>query len=145
MKTQNSANQDNRRPPPGRRHRPPERSCRWVRLLIVPAVVFMATCAVGPAEHAVAARPVTQDSQLGDRAAERDLMVERQIRARDIRDPRVLAAMQAVPRHRFVPAALHEAAYADTPLPIGQGQTISQPYIVAYMTEALQLPSQAHS
>ncbi len=143
MKTQNSANQDNRRPPPGRRHRPPERSCRWVRLLIVPAVGFMATCAVGPAEQAVSVGPVMQDSQLGDRAAERDLMVERQIRARDIRDPRVLAAMQAVPRHRFVPDELHEAAYADTPLRIGQGQTISQPYIVAYMTEALRLPPAA--
>ena len=67
-------------------------------------------------------------------------MVEQQIQARDIGDPRVLAAMCTVPRHRFVPADLQEMAYADTPLPIGQGQTISQPYIVAYMTEALALP-----
>ena len=50
---------------------------------------------------------------------------------RDVRDPRVLAAMRAVPRHRFVPAAQAAEAYADHPLPIGEGQTISQPYIVA--------------
>jgi len=62
-------------------------------------------------------------------------MVEEQLRARDIEDPRVLAAMGRVPRHLFVPAALRFRAYADHPLPIGNGQTISQPYIVALMTE----------
>ena len=71
MKTQNTANQDHRRPPPGRKHRPPERPCRGVRLLAVLPVGFMATCAVGPAEHAVSAGPVTQDSQLGDRGRTR--------------------------------------------------------------------------
>ncbi len=111
--------------------------------LMVLLVGFMVTCAVGPAEHVVSAGLVTQDSQSSDRAAERDLMVERQIRARDIRDPRVLAAMQAIPRHRFIPNELQEVAYADNPLPIGHGQTISQPYIVAYMTEALRLPPDA--
>ena len=69
--------------------------------------------------------------------ARRQRMVEDQIRARGIKDPRVLAAMAAVPRHRFVPEAQAGSAYEDTPLPIGEGQTISQPYIVAYMTEAL--------
>jgi protein-L-isoaspartate(D-aspartate) O-methyltransferase len=64
-------------------------------------------------------------------------MVEEQIVARGVRDPRVLAAMRAVPRHRFVPAGMIGAAYDDSPLPIGFGQTISQPYIVAYMSEAL--------
>ena len=54
-----------------------------------------------------------------------------------MRDPRVLAALRAVPRHRFVPEAYREGAYDDGPLPIGQGQTISQPYIVAVMTEQL--------
>lgn len=66
-------------------------------------------------------------------------MVEKQIRQRGIRTPRVLAAMEKVPRHLFVPAALRDQAYADHPLPIGEGQTISQPYIVALMTDSLNL------
>jgi len=74
-----------------------------------------------------------------DYARERRIMVETQIRARGVRDPRVLAAMTKVPRHLFVPERLRGQAYADEPLPIGGDQTISQPYIVAYMTEALGL------
>ena len=70
-------------------------------------------------------------------ASRRRAMVADQIEARDVRDRRVLDAMRTVPRHRFVPPALIARAYDDTPLPIGYGQTISQPYIVAYMTEAL--------
>jgi len=66
-------------------------------------------------------------------------MVEVQIRARGVNDDRVLAAMRKVPRHLFVPAELQPVAYGDEPLPIGEGQTISQPYIVAYMTAALEL------
>jgi len=66
-------------------------------------------------------------------------MVAEQIAARGVRDPRVLAAMQQIPRHLFAPAASLEEAYGDFPLPIGHGQTISQPFIVAYMTEGLQL------
>ncbi len=62
-------------------------------------------------------------------------MVERQLRGRDITDRRVLDAMSRVPRHRFVPEAVIDDAYTDRPLPIGQGQTISQPYIVALMTQ----------
>lgn len=72
-------------------------------------------------------------------AEQRRAMVERQLRARGIKDSRVLEAMQAVPRHLFVPPAVAAAAYADEPLAIGEGQTISQPYIVAAMTEALEL------
>ncbi len=64
-------------------------------------------------------------------------MVEEQIARRGVRDARVLAAMAAVPRHLFVPEALRDRAYEDGPLPIGEGQTISQPYIVAFMTEAI--------
>jgi len=64
-------------------------------------------------------------------------MVEKQLRRRGIRDPAVLAAMLAVPRHEFVPAEFRSRAYEDVPLPIGGGQTISQPYIVAAMTFAL--------
>jgi protein-L-isoaspartate(D-aspartate) O-methyltransferase len=66
-------------------------------------------------------------------------MVDEQIAARDIKDPRVLEAMRRVPRHEFVPEAMRGNAYLDSPLPIGHDQTISQPYIVAYMTEALEL------
>ena len=64
---------------------------------------------------------------------QRTKMVQAQIEARGIRDPRVLAAMRDVPRHEFVPEALRDKAYEDHPLPIGEGQTISQPYIVAVM------------
>lgn len=67
--------------------------------------------------------------------AARRRMVEEQLAARDIRDPRVLEAMLRVPRHRFVPEALAAEAYDDHPLSIGHGQTISQPYIVALMTQ----------
>ena len=66
-------------------------------------------------------------------------MVERQIRKRGIQDPRVLNAMRSVPRHLFVPSSLRGSAYGDEPLAIGEGQTISQPYVVASMTEALEL------
>lgn len=66
-------------------------------------------------------------------------MVERQIANRDVQDPAVLQAMRAVPRHEFVPQKYLDQAYADHPLPIGHGQTISQPYIVALMTEKLDL------
>jgi protein-L-isoaspartate(D-aspartate) O-methyltransferase len=68
---------------------------------------------------------------------ERRRMVARQLAARGIRDPRTLAAMAAIPRHCFVPATLGAAAYDDAPLPVGHGQTISQPYMVALMTEVL--------
>ncbi len=71
--------------------------------------------------------------------AERELMIARQLKARGIEDARVLDAMRLVPRHEFVPEAVRDYAYSDEPLPIGEGQTISQPYMVAIMTEALQL------
>lgn len=71
------------------------------------------------------------------RADERKIMVERQIAARGIEDPRVLTAMLEIPRHLFIPPPYDRAAYDDNPLPIGNGQTISQPYIVALMTELL--------
>ena len=69
----------------------------------------------------------------------RKQLVERHIKAKGISDPNVLAAMQAVPRHNFVPPNLLSVAYADRPLPIGEGQTISQPYVVALMSEILEL------
>lgn len=66
-------------------------------------------------------------------------MVDRQLAGRDIVDPQVLRVMRRVPRHLFVPERVREYAYADHPLPIGEEQTISQPYIVAFMTQALEL------
>lgn len=70
---------------------------------------------------------------------DRRLMVENQIRARGVSDQNVLAALRKVPRHLFVPEFEKSSSYSDGPLPIGHGQTISQPYIVAYMTELLEL------
>ncbi len=74
-------------------------------------------------------------------SSERDHMVDTQIRARGVVDERVLAAMRRVPRDRFVPEEHQARAYDDTPLPIGFDQTISQPYIVAYMSEVLETRS----
>ncbi len=70
---------------------------------------------------------------------EREVMVEKQIEARGVKDKLVLAAMRKVPRHLFVPRSWRNQAYTDGPLPIGEGQTISQPYIVALMTELLNM------
>ncbi len=72
-----------------------------------------------------------------DYSSERERMVIEQIEARGISDPKVLSAMRTVKRHHFVPEALRSSAYGDHPLPIGEGQTISQPYIVALMTEVI--------
>jgi protein-L-isoaspartate(D-aspartate) O-methyltransferase len=80
-----------------------------------------------------------QESMEAQYARLRDRMVTDQIQGRDVSDPRVLAAMRSVPRHRFVPEELRAEAYDDTPLPIGEGQTISQPYIVGLMSQLLEL------
>ncbi len=82
----------------------------------------------------------SRSSEAGDSAAERKArreMVEQQIAARDVTDPRVLAALRSVPRHEFVPGGVRGLAYEDFPLPIGEAQTISQPYIVGIMTQLL--------
>jgi protein-L-isoaspartate(D-aspartate) O-methyltransferase len=84
-------------------------------------------------------RPARHVSRDDDPARAREAMVAAQIEERGVHDPRTLAAMRKVPRHLFIPAALAGEAYADHPLPIGHGQTISQPYVVAFMTEALGL------
>jgi protein-L-isoaspartate(D-aspartate) O-methyltransferase len=81
----------------------------------------------------------TAGRSAGDWEARRIRMIDSQLRARGISDPRVLEAMRKVPRHLFVPEAYRSRAYEDGPLPIGHDQTISQPYIVAYMSEALEL------
>jgi len=84
-------------------------------------------------------RPLHEHRAFGERVQERQKMVSWQIEARAVEDPNVLKAMRIVPRHAFIRATEQRYAYADTPLPIGLDQTISQPYIVAFMTEALQL------
>ncbi|HTO13370.1 MAG TPA: protein-L-isoaspartate(D-aspartate) O-methyltransferase [Candidatus Binatia bacterium] len=78
----------------------------------------------------------------GRYARDRERMVEEQLAARGVTDPRVLAALRRVPRHRFVQEALRERAYGDHPLPIGEEQTISQPFIVGLMTSLLELTGQ---
>ncbi len=83
--------------------------------------------------------PMRDHTGRGAYMAEREDMVRTQIEARGIADPRVLEALRRVPRDRFVPDDLARESYGDRPLPIGQGQTISQPYIVALMTEAARI------
>ncbi|HHP7234457.1 MAG TPA: protein-L-isoaspartate(D-aspartate) O-methyltransferase [Desulfobacterales bacterium] len=100
---------------------------RRLRMVTVGLLVAAATTA-----------PAGETSDFGTQRAE---MVQHQIAARGVSDPRVLQSMRKVPRHRFVPEGLRAQAYSDRPLPIGEGQTISQPYIVALMTEALSLQS----
>lgn len=97
---------------------------RWLRLLMVAGSTLgsVASCAAAPE---------------GDRLRTQRLALVRSIEEQGVRDSVTLAAMRAVPRHEFVPAALRGAAYLDEPLPIGHEQTISQPYIVAFMTEAI--------
>lgn len=108
--------------------------CALAAILIYPAATFV--CQSPSSEQASTAS--------GSRAKNsyrqtRESMVRQQIEARGVRDERVLKALRKVPRHLFVPTAMQPFAYRDSPLPIGQGQTISQPYIVAFMTEALAL------
>jgi protein-L-isoaspartate(D-aspartate) O-methyltransferase len=100
------------------------------------AAIFAAwLTAIAGCDRAMAGRqPAATDA-----TAARTRMVDEQLAARDIRNPRVLDAMKRVPRHEFVPEPLRDRAYIDSPLPIGHDQTISQPYIVAYMTEGLEL------
>lgn len=82
---------------------------------------------------------ISESGTKGDFKAMREKMVETQIKARGIKDYRVLSAMLKIERHLFVPETLRSSAYSDQPLPIGEGQTISQPYIVALMTDLLEL------
>jgi len=105
----------------------------FVPSLILSFLCFSLLCLPGcAAEPSAAPKGAKADAY----EAERRQMVERQIRAQGVRDRSVLDALRRVPRHRFVPKEIEHLAYEDTPLPIGHDQTISQPYIVAYMTEA---------
>ncbi len=104
-------------------------------LIVAATLVLMFWADVGNGEDSKRRPPANADPRWSDRMD----MVENQIVSRGIKDPRVLDAMRSVQRHRFVPAALESEAYDDHPLPIAEGQTISQPYIVAIMTELLEL------
>ena len=84
---------------------------------------------------AIASATASAEPAVDRFAAARERMVVEQLEARDITDARVLTAMRSVPRHELVPADRRDEAYEDTPVPIGHGQTISQPYIVALMSE----------
>jgi len=114
---------------------------RFEKRILLPLLsILLLQCTLSrnefPGLTTVAAQ-ASADSEQQRQARQR--MVEVQIAARGVRDKRVLAAMQNIPRHLFVPAQMLPYAYADEPLPIGHGQTISQPYIVAFMSEALEL------
>src|SRR5512139_2525652 len=106
------------------------RKIEWA-ILIVFLVLTVPRCTDG--------KRVSESNPEEDFKVMREKMVETQIKARGVKDPRVLSAMLKVERHRFVPRDLQTSAYSDQPLPIGEGQTISQPYIVALMTELLEL------
>ncbi len=105
---------------------------RGLRVPVAPPWPAIAGCLI-----LLLAMPAALTAQ--ERQEEREEMVNRQIAARGVSDERVLQAMRTVPRHRFVPERLSRSAYNDHPLPIGEGQTISQPYIVALMTETLEV------
>ena len=106
----------------------PDRPRRFTPPGVLAALILAAGGALAADEHA--------DDDWRERA---DAMVRTQIEARGVRDPRVLAAFRDVPRQRFVPPEYRARAFEDGPLPIGHGQTISQPYVVASMTEQLAL------
>jgi protein-L-isoaspartate(D-aspartate) O-methyltransferase len=100
-------------------------------------------CLAALAAVGCSARVPPDQADRTDWAAQRRQLVDEQLRARGIRNERVLTVMGRVPRHEFVPASVREFAYADSALPIGEGQTISQPYVVALMTEAAE-PQPGH-
>jgi protein-L-isoaspartate(D-aspartate) O-methyltransferase len=113
----------------------------WFLMLIVLFPHTLSSPPVGRSE--TGEEPSRADwTELPETREARERMVQEQIVARGVRDPRVLEALRKVPRHRFVPPAMQPSAYEDSALPIGMGQTISQPYVVAFMTEALELQPQ---
>jgi protein-L-isoaspartate(D-aspartate) O-methyltransferase len=108
-------------------------------LLLAPLAFLLAAGGNSLGASASRASRSARASEPSPQEREREAMVREQLELRGIRDKRVLEAMRTVPRHRFVSERLRPDAYADRPLPIGRGQTISQPYVVAFMAEALRL------
>lgn len=119
------------------RSRPLRESAMWLALGLVLMLPASTPDCQAPPGSRIATSPVIRETAEALKA--RELMVQRQIVARGVRNLRVLQAMRRVPRHLFVPPAMQPYAYLDSPLTIGYEQTISQPYIVAFMTEALML------
>lgn len=115
----------------------PKKPAVWLAMAVVLLLPATTHVCQRPPSSQVATAPVTQDTNAHRKA--RRAMVQQQIAARGVRDQRVLDAMRKVPRHLFVPPAMQHYAHMDSPLLIGHEQTISQPYIVAFMTEALAL------
>src|SRR5208282_5801753 len=113
----------------------------WFLMMIVLFPYTLPSPPVGQSETKEE-RSRADSPELQETRETRERMVQEQIVARGIRDARVLEALRKVPRHRFVPLAIQPSAYNDSALPIGLGQTISQPYVVAFMTEALELKPQ---
>jgi len=114
---------------------------RWLvvlLILLVAAIIILASLRLWPSSLPDTSQ-ITPTSEEDPYTPERLKMVSETIEARGVKNPAVLEAMLSVPRHRFVPEEFLGQAYEDHPLPIGYGQTISQPYIVAWMTELLEL------
>jgi protein-L-isoaspartate(D-aspartate) O-methyltransferase len=111
------------------------------RLLTLATLAALATACRSESNPPARSRPPATSAtpSAPDWTGPRDRMVDESIAGRGVADARVLQAMRRVPRHELVPAALRDRAYQDRPLPIGHGQTISQPYVVAAMTEAAEL------
>lgn len=109
--------------------------------LIVLSFLIVSVCGAGEEPREPDTRPPTPQipETTDDRSAERNRLVDKSIVGAGITDPAVVDAMRAVPRHEFVPPEHRSAAYRNQPLPIGHGQTISQPYVVAYMTAVLEV------
>jgi protein-L-isoaspartate(D-aspartate) O-methyltransferase len=121
----------------GRGRRRPAATAAVAALLAAFGCAAVAVGAAAGAAPGPDGRSATPGTARDPHAAARKRMIKEQIERRGVRDPRVLRAMESVPRHLFVPDAWRDRAYEDGPLPIGKGQTISQPYIVAFMTEAI--------
>jgi len=117
-------------------------SARAIASLFCLVSLTALSCTVDPPPKSTVAAGQSVATVTDSFAARREAMVTRQIRARGISSPAVLEAMRTVPRHEFVPLAARRVAYADRPVEIGFQQTISQPYIVAYMTEAADISPQ---
>ncbi len=119
---------------------------RWLhRFVMLIAALALSGCGAAPAPTGLPDRtagpPPGETAEAERLAQEREDMVQDTIVGRGVADQRVIEAMRRIPRHLFVPEDFRSLAYSDDPLPIGYGQTISQPYIVALMTEALELES----
>jgi len=109
----------------------------WPRVVLIGLIALSAVFSMGFGDDTKSG--AGESVQERSWAPQREAMIREQLEARGIRDPKVLQAMATVERHRFVPEPVIPWAYQDMPLPIGEGQTISQPYIVAFMTEMLDL------